>query len=227
MAAVAARVARPGRLVETHLADLADPVGLDGLADHGERFGVDLLINNAGQGRFGRFLDTPVEAEEATVRVNVLAVVGLSRRLLPGMIGRARAANRRAGMIVVASSAAFAPLPFFATYAASKSFDLHFAEAIAEELRREPIDILALCPGATRTGFGRSAGFELGNLPGAADPRSVAAQGLAALGRERVRFTSLVDQAALGPLVLPRRAIAGALGAALRLLKPRGGGAGA
>lgn len=220
MAEIRAAVARPGRAVETCLADLAEPGGLDALAAEAERFGIDLLINNAGGGSFGRFLDSPVEVEERTVRVNVLAVVGLTRRLLPGMLARAKAADGRAGLIIVASSAAFTPLPYFATYAASKTFDLHFAEAIAEELRNEPVDVLALCPGATRTGFGRSAGFTLGDLPGAADPRAVARQGLAALGRERVRLTSLVDQAALGPLVLPRRAVAGALGTALRLLQP-------
>lgn len=220
LADAAAAAARPGRLVETHAGDLADAAQLDALADHAERFGIDLLVNNAGVGRFGRFLDNPVEAEEATVRVNVLAVVGLTRRLLPGMIARARAADRRAGLIIVASSAAFAPMPYFATYAASKGFDLQFAEALAEELRGEPVDVLALCPGATRTGFGRAAGFELGSLPGAADPLAVARQGLDALGHERVRFTSRVDQAALAPFVLPRRAIAGALGAALKLLQP-------
>jgi short-subunit dehydrogenase len=134
----AERLARPGRTIETHAGDLTDACARDRLVEFAEAFGVDLLINNAGTGRVGRFLDSPPDTERETVLLNVVAVVDLTRRLLPGMLQRARTARRRAGLIIVSSTAAFAPVPFFAAYAASKVFDLHFAEALAEEFRGEP-----------------------------------------------------------------------------------------
>ena len=96
-----------------------------------------------------------------------------------------------------------------------------FAEALAEELRREPVDVLALCPGATRSAFGARAGYRSGDLPGSADPQDVAAHGLAALGRQSVFVAGLLNQAALGPVVLPRRLVTGAVGLAMRLVAGR------
>jgi short-subunit dehydrogenase len=218
---IAERAARPDRVIETHLADLTDAAERDGLVEHAEAFGIDLLINNAGAGHLGRFLDNAAEAERDTVMVNVVAVVDLTRRLLPGMLQRARAVRRRAGLIIVASTAAFTPVPFFATYAASKAFDLHFTEALADELRGEPIDVLALCPGATRTGFGGAVDHEPVTVPAASEPRDVAAAGLAALGRDTVRITGRLNQAALGPAVLPRRLMTGAVGLAMRFVAGR------
>ncbi|MGE5442441.1 MAG: SDR family NAD(P)-dependent oxidoreductase [Bacteroidota bacterium] len=217
------RLTRPGRVIETHPADLTDAGARDRLIEHADAFGVDLLINNAGTGRLGRFLDNPPDVEQETVLLNVVAVVDLTRRLLPGMLERARAGRRRAGLIVVSSTTAFAPVPFFATYAASKTFALQFTEALAEELRGEPIDVLALCPGATRTGFERHAGHRPGNIPAAGEPRDVAAEGLAALGRDTVRVVGRLNQAALGPVVLPRRLVTGAIGLAMRFVTARAG----
>jgi short-subunit dehydrogenase len=210
-----------GRTVETVIADLTVEADRGRLIAMAQDFGVDLLINNAGAGRFGNFLDNDVDSEFATVMVNVVAVVVLTRALLPGMIERARTRGRRAGLIVVSSAAAFTPVPMFATYAASKTFDLHFAEALAEEMRDEPVDVLALCPGATRTAFGERAGYEPGNLPGAGDPRAVARGALAAVGRETVHVSGLFKQAALAPIVRPRRLVTGAIGLAMRWLAPR------
>jgi uncharacterized protein len=216
-------LAYPGRVIETHRADLTDVNALDRLVHHAEAFGVDLLINNAGAGRLGRFLDHPPDVERETVLLNVLAVVDLTRRLLPGMLERARAGRGRAGLIVVSSTTAFAPVPFFATYAASKTFVLQFTEALAEELRGEPVDVLALCPGATRTGFARRAGFGTVDIRAAGRPRDVAAEGLAALGRDTVRVVGRLNQAALGPIVLPRRLVTGAIGLAMRFVTARAG----
>jgi hypothetical protein len=218
---VAEKQARPGREVDSCIADLTRIDEVDALAARADAAGIDLLINNAGSGRFGRFVDNPAEAEIAAAQLNVVAVVALTRRLLPGMIARARAAGRRCGVIILSSTAGLAPVPFFATYAATKAFDLHFAEALADEMRGEPVDLLALCPGATRTSFGTRAGFESGNLPGAVEPRSVAREGLDALGRRTVHVAGFVNQAAFGPMVAPRRLVTGALGIAMRLIAPR------
>ena len=221
LAQAADQLARLGRTIETHAADLTRQEDRDHLIGHADAFGIDLLINNAGAGQLGRFLANDPATERDTVLLNVVAVVDLTRRLLPGMLERARVSRRRAGVIIVASTAAFAPVPYFATYAASKAFDLNFAEALAEELRRDPVDVLALCPGATRSAFGGRAGYPSGSLPGAADPQDVAAHGLAALGRQSVFVAGLLNQAALGPVVLPRRLVTGAVGLAMRLVAGR------
>lgn len=214
----AQRAARPGRRVEVLAADLTLQQDRDRLVARAEEFDVDLLINNAGAGRLGRFLDSPADTEQQTVLLNVVAVVDLTRRLLPGMLARAQETHRRAGLIVVASTAAFAAVPMFATYAASKAFDLQFTEALAEELRDEPIDVVALCPGATRTNFGARAGWRSSGLPGAADPGDVAADALDSLGRETVCVPGRLREVALTPVVMPRRLLTGALGLAMRFV---------
>jgi hypothetical protein len=218
LAKAKARLAVDGRRVETVPCDLADEAAVGDLIERADRFGVDLLINNAGVGHLGRIIDNPAAAERETVMVNVAAVVALTRGLLPGMIMRARRDGRRAGVIIVSSTAAFAPVPYFGVYAASKVFELYFAEALTEELAAEPAHILALCPGATRTEFGSRAGFEGGALPGAADPADVAREAMMALGRRPVHTTGLISQAAFGPLLASRRLVTGVLGMAMRLV---------
>jgi hypothetical protein len=134
------------------------------------------------------------------------------------MIARADSAGSTAGIIIIASTAAFTSVPYFATYAASKAFNLSFAEALGEEMRGEPVDILALCPGATRTSFGDSAGFTGMAVPGAADPQTVARQALRALGRQRIKVTGNIDEAALALFLLPRRLATYGIGALMRFV---------
>ena len=100
----AERLARPGRTIETHSADLTDAGARDRLVQHAEAFGVDLLVNNAGTGRLGRFLDNPADVERETVRVvgrlnqAALGPVVLPRRLVTGAVGLAmRFVTARAG----------------------------------------------------------------------------------------------------------------------------------
>ena len=211
---------RKGRTVETYAADLTDERAVQDLIARADDFGVDLLINNAGVGRFGRLIDNDPASERDTAMLNVVAVVVLTRGVLPGMIERVREANRHGGVVIVSSTAAFSPVPFFATYAASKAFNLYFAEALAEEMRDDPVDILALCPGATRTSFGARAGFDSGPLPGAANPSTVAKEALDAIGNKTVHVTGLLSQATLGPFLVPRRIMTGALAAAMRFFNP-------
>ncbi len=180
--------ARPERRVEIVAADLATPEGLAATARAGEAAAIDLLVNNAGSGALGAVLETDPETLSTVARLNVEAPMRLSRALLPGMIARARTARSaggsdRAGLIDVASTAAFAPAPNFAAYAASKAFLLSFSEALRDELRSEPIDVLTLCPSATRSEFGARAGFQGGQLPFASDPSQVARAALAGIGR--------------------------------------------
>ena len=109
---------------------------------------VDWLINNAGFGSMGDFANLELERELEMISLNIMALVALTHRYLQQM------RTRKSGTIInVSSTAGFQPLPFMATYAATKAFVTSFTEAIAEENRPHGIKVLALCPGATETNF--------------------------------------------------------------------------
>ena len=111
-------------------------------------FEVDWLINNAGFGSYGDFAQLDRERELAMVDLNIRSLVALTHRYIAGM------RDRRSGTIInVSSAAGFQPIPFMATYAATKAFVSSFSEAIAEENRPFGVEILALCPGSTKTNF--------------------------------------------------------------------------
>lgn len=118
--------------------------------DETEKRGIEinLLINNAGFGSMGDFADLPLDRELEMIDLNIRALVGLTHRYLAPM------RERKSGTVInVSSAAGFQPIPFMATYAASKSFVTAFSEAIAEENRPFGIQVLALCPGSTKTNF--------------------------------------------------------------------------
>ena len=204
LGSLATELAREGRRIEVLPADLAADSGPDQVIEAAESFGIDLLINNAGLGRFGRHLDNPAEAEAMTVRVNVEVMTRLCRELLPGLLDRARAEGERAGLVNMASTVAFAPVPQFAVYAASKAYVVSYTEALQAELAREPIDLLLVLPGSVSTAFGDRAGYQGGRIPGAIPPETVASKTLAALGRQRVVFTDRLSEAGLGPFATLR-----------------------
>jgi len=206
-----------GRLVETLGADLATDPGLDALCAAAEAFSIDLLICDAGVGPFGDFLSADEEALRATVLVNVMAPLVLTRRLLPGMIARAEDAGSRAGLIVVSSGVAFLPVPRLAAYAASKAFDLSLTEALGAELTGRPVDVLALCPTLTRSQFAARSGYGR-NPPGAQSPAHVARAALSALGRQRTLALGAISGSVLTAPALVRAGLAQALQAIL----PRG-----
>jgi len=98
--------------------------------------------------------DSDPEAEMAMVELDVVAVVDLCSRILPGMVERGRGA-----VLNVASTAAFQPLPGQAGYGAGKSFVLSYTQSLAGELKRTGVTATTLCPGPVDTGFGERAGF--------------------------------------------------------------------
>ena len=206
--AEAARHAAAGRRVETLAADLAEESGRRALIARAEALPIDLLVNNAGFGAYGPFLENDRATELGMVAVNVTAVVELTHALLPRMLERARAEGRRAGMIVVSSTVAFVPMPMLATYAATKTFELSFTEALADELRDAPVDILLFCPGATRTEFFDRARMPASFLRYAEDPDAVARKALAALGRCDVQVSRGGIGLALSTIAVPRRIVA-------------------
>lgn len=109
---------------------------------------VECLINNAGFGSMGDFAEMELENELNMVGLNVMALVALTHHYLEQM------RERGEGTIInVSSTASFQPIPFMATYGATKAFVTSFTEALAEENRSHGINFLALCPGATETNF--------------------------------------------------------------------------
>lgn len=193
-----------GERARVVVADLGTADGIGQVAEAADAAGVDLLVNNAGLGAVGDFLAVDFERHRETLRVNVEALMALTHRLLPGMVSRAELDDRRAGLINIASSVAFFPVPAFATYAASKALVLSFSEALAAELAGKPIDVLCACPGAVRTGFGSRAGFAGGSMPGAMSPEKVARATYAALGRQTTVVIGTVSAPTLSGVALAR-----------------------
>lgn len=137
--------------------DLTAPGAGERLWQELERRGVlvDLLVNNAGVGHTGPFLQEPPARIEAMIDLNVRALVDLTRRFTPAMVARGGGA-----VINVASTSAFQPVPYLAVYGASKVFVLSFTEALATELRGTGVVVQALCPGRTESEFHQTAGTD-------------------------------------------------------------------
>lgn len=132
------------------VADLTDSDAAERVFDETERHGfeIDWLINNAGYGSMGDFAELPLEKELKMIDLNVRTLVCLTHLYLQGMRSR-----RRGKIINVSSAAGYQPVPYMAAYAATKAFVTSFSEGIAEENREFGIQVLALCPGSTKTNF--------------------------------------------------------------------------
>jgi uncharacterized protein len=137
------------------VADLSDPAGPEKIFQFtkNERIEVELLINNAGFGVYGEFPEVETSRLTGMVQVNCAAVVHLTRLYLPEMKER-----RHGDVLIVASTASFQSIPYISTYAATKAFDLLFAEGLAEEMKPYGVRVCALCPGSTESEFAEVAG---------------------------------------------------------------------
>lgn len=143
---------------------------------------IDVLINNAGFGKFGFFYETEMEEELAMIEVNIAALTQLTKLFLKPMLAR------RSGRIMnVASTAGFLPGPMMAVYYASKAYVLSFTEALANELEGSGVSITALCPGYTKSGFQERANLQTSKLANAIgmDAREVAEVGYRGLIRRK------------------------------------------
>jgi uncharacterized protein len=138
-------------------ADLADPKSPERLVEEleKEKLSIDVLVNNAGLGIYGRLWETDIHRQIEIIQVNLVALTELTGLLLPGMVSR-----RRGRILNLASTAAFQPGPYMAVYYATKAYVLSFSEAIAEELKGTGVTVTALCPGPTNTEFQEQAGIE-------------------------------------------------------------------
>jgi len=117
---------------------------------------IDMLINNAGFGSMGDFGKLDLDRELEIIELNVRALVDLTHRFLLPMRER-----KRGTIINVASTAGFQPVPYMATYAATKAFVLSFSEALWEENHLHGVHVMALCPGVTETNFFQASKIDL------------------------------------------------------------------
>jgi uncharacterized protein len=113
-----------------------------------EQIQVDYLVNNAGFGLWGTFLETDGEDELRMIDLNCKTLTYMTKLFLPGMVERGHG-----GILNVASMAAFQPGPLMAVYYATKAYVLSLSGAIADELRGTGVSVTALCPGQTATNF--------------------------------------------------------------------------
>jgi uncharacterized protein len=160
-------------------AELVRSVGRAGLR-------VDVLVNNAGASTWGPVHAADRTRELALVRTDVEAVVDLCTMVVPQMVAR-----RRGAVLTTASTAAFQPLPWQASYGAAKAFVLSYSYALRAEVRAYGIPVTALCPGPVATGFAAAAGTTeralAGRLPRAMwlAAHEVARAGIEGLERDR------------------------------------------
>ena len=142
-------LARTLKQAAIFVADLQNEAEVARTAEHALALGdVELLVNNAGFASNGDFLALDGAREVDMVKLNVLAPLELAHRLLPAMVAR-----KSGGVINVSSIGAFQPVPYMATYGATKAFVLSWSEALAYELRKTGVRVTCVCPGPTATEF--------------------------------------------------------------------------
>ncbi len=194
-------------------ADLADPAAPQAVFDAVRSLSVpvEALVNNAGFGLAGPFVDvggdapTELGRELEMLQVNVVALTHLAKLFLPGMVARGRGY-----LMNVASTAAFQPGPLMAVYYASKAYVLSFSEALSVEVAGTGVTVTALCPGATRTEFQAVANmensrlFRAGHVMTAADVAEAGYNGMRA-GRSAVVPGAANKVMAAGTRLVPRR----------------------
>ena len=122
---------------------------------------VDILINNAGFGFSGYFLDSDIDNYQDMLNVNIYSLVELTHLFLKDMVDR-----KSGGVINISSLASFQSIPYFSIYAATKAFVTSFTRGIYEEYREYGIKILGLCPGYTKTKFNIRAHMQEQSVPG-------------------------------------------------------------
>jgi len=209
--------AKRGIHAEIFAADLAKPEAPHQVFDFTKSRGieVDVLINNAGFGASGEFAVQPIERQLEMVQVNCATVTHLTHFYLPGMIAR-----RRGYVLILASTASFQPVPYLSIYAATKAFDLLFAEGLAEEVRQYAVRVCALCPGQTASEFSAVAGTLDHKRPGQETAEKVAHVGLVALakGKSFVISGAMNNVANLSERFMPRSVVASFAG---RMYRPK------
>lgn len=202
---------------EVVTADLADPAAPEKIFTftQSKEIKIDILINNAGFGKYGEFPAVEKERLLDMVQVNCTAVVHLTHLFLQGMVVR-----RRGDVLILASTASFQAVPYISTYAATKAFDLLFAEGLAEEMKPYGIRVCALCPGSTESEFHVVAGQDK-FIRQRESAQKVAQTGLQALAAGKSYVIPGLGNylGAHGERLVPRRFVTRI---AARMFKPKG-----
>lgn len=188
--------------------DLADPESADRIfsATQALKLSIDVLINNAGFGGHGKFVERDLAAEQAMMQVNMVTLTNLTHHYLKGMVAR-----RRGRILNVSSTASFMPGPLQAVYYATKAYVTSFTQAVAEEVREYGVTATALCPGAVATGFVAAGDLQgVGAWKNAKSAESVARCGYAAMERgQLVAFNESMLRVMLDWIVplMPRKTV--------------------
>jgi short-subunit dehydrogenase len=194
----------PDIQVDVIEADLSVPGSGAKLAEQVGDRRIDVLINNAGVGLHGNFVDQDPGRNAAQIQLNCGTLVDLTARFLPAMT------RARHGVIInVASTAAFQPTPTMSVYGATKAFVLSFTEGLWQETKGTGVRILALCPGATETEFFARTGEEF-MTRGRQTPKQVVDTALNALDKSTPTVVSGLANSvlALSTRFVPRTVLA-------------------
>ncbi len=202
-------IADHGIAVDVIASDLSQPGAAAALVAALEGRAIDVLVNNAGVGLYGPFIESDPGQLAAMLQLNMVSLAELTRALVPAMV--ARGSGR---VLQVASTAAFFPGPLMAGYYATKAFVLSLSEALAHELRGTGVTVTALCPGPIATGF--QAGADMGDSKLVKGKRLMSADECAsyavrAMKRGRVvAIPSMMNRVQVAtPRFLPRRFVPG------------------
>lgn len=179
--------------------DLSQPGAPARIFEKSASLSTGLLVNAAGYGLGGPFLEHTLSEESSMIDVNCRAVMELSH-----LFGTRFAAQRRGGIILFSSIVAFQGVPRSANYAATKAYVQSLGEALADELKPQGVDVLISKPGPTDSGFAARAGMNPGKTEKAGD---VARATLAALGRRTSVTPGLLSKVLLGSLLTAPRSL--------------------
>lgn len=199
-----------GIRAEVLVCDLADPAALEALPSRVDELGrrVDVLVNNAGFGSYGPFVELDAAREVEQVRVLCEAVVALSGAFVPRMVSRGAGA-----VLILSSTTGFQPTARYATYAASKAFSLSFGQSLHEEVRPSGVAVTTVCPGPVEGEFFDRNDVRPVRLPKQmwVTPEEVARAALEGLARNRrlvipnVAMRALMASSRMSPAALQLR----------------------
>ncbi|HEV7487304.1 MAG TPA: SDR family oxidoreductase [Thermoanaerobaculia bacterium] len=194
--------------VDTIVADLSDVKGSRTVFDEVRARGrqVDVLVDNAGVGVYGKFIENDLDEEIDMINLNTIGFVAMAKFFVPPMVQRGSGR-----VLITASVASRTPTPYMTIYGATKAFVYEFAQGLREELHDTGVTVTALMPGPTDTNFFERAGAENSKLMDEkmADPAEVAQAGYDALMRGddkivvplKYKIMTAVNQVVPDPLV--------------------------
>ncbi len=171
---------------------------------------VDILINNAGAGYVGEFINESYDKDQSIMKLNMNALTYLTKFFAKQMVKK-----NKGRILNVASTGSYHPGPYTAVYYATKAYVLSFTEAIAEELKNYDITVSVLCPGATKTNFSKNAGKK--DNANAMSPEFVAKKGYEGLMKRKVTIVPGMQYKLF--VLLPRKLVTPFVGRYQRKLK--------